>query len=159
MQPQTKKILNNILTTALVLGTLFGIYLFSLAARLGLVVAEVWPDLSNRFSLEASEIILSALLIILSLIVSVPLVHIIWKSPGKRWSVTRSAVLLLWPYLVFSFLVFYISIFIVTELNWLAVMDPNKQPHLLISGLVVSIGLAGSYYWYVKRIKKTLLLK
>lgn len=159
MQSQTKKILNNVLTTILVLGTLFGIYLFSLAARLGLVVTEVWPDLSSRLSLETAEANLSVLLIILCLIITIPLALIIWKSPGKRWSVTRSAALLLWPYLVFSFLLFYISIFVVTGFNWLAVMGPNKQPHLLISGLVVSIGLAGTYYWYVKRIKKTLLLK
>ena len=158
MKPKAKKILNNVLTTVLGLGTLFGVYLFSLTARLGLFVT-VFPDFTNTLGLNALDIISAALLIVLSVIVALPLVLTIYQLPGKRWSMTRSVALLLWPYLVFSFLVFYASILIVTQFNWLAVVGPNKQPHLLISGLAVSIMLSGSYYWYAKRIKKTLLLK
>lgn len=158
MKPKAKKILNNVLTTVLGLGTLFGTYLFSAAATIGLIFV-VFPDSIGRLTYKASAIITFVLLIAISLIILIPLIRVIWQSPGKRWPTTRSASLLLWPYLVFSYLVFYFSILLTTQFNWFAVMGPMQQPHLLISGLVVSIGLAAAYYWYVKRIKKTLLLK
>lgn len=158
MRPEAKKILNNLLTAMLALGTLFGTYLFSVAATVGLILT-VFPDSIGTLNFKTSAIVTLTFLISISLIVLIPLARIIWQSPGKRWATTRSVSLLLWPYLVFSLLVFYFSILITTGLNWFAVVGPNLQPHLLLSGITVSAGLAGSYYWYVKRIKKTLLLK
>lgn len=156
MQNRAKKIISNTLTVLLALITAWGIYLFSMAAYLGLVSA-IFPNAFNRVNL-VSEFLSKSILITISAIVVIPLVLIIVKSKNKRWETTRSISLLLWPYLVFSFITFYLSLFLVTQLNWFAVVGPNKEPHLFISGLFVLIVLASAYCWYVKKIK-TLLLK
>lgn len=156
MQPKVRKILNNSLTAVLVLGTLFGTYLFSVAATFGLYLA-VFPGIGS-LSYLASTIITFGFLVTISLIILIPLARFVWLSPGKRWATTRSVALLLWPYLVFSLLFFCLAAIITARLNWLPILGPTNVP-LQLSGAIFSIGLAKSYHWYIKRIKKTLLLK
>lgn len=158
MQNKIKKIFNNSLTVFLVLGTLFGLYLLSVFAIFGIMLTLMPEPFSSRQILPTASPISKVIMISIVTIILLPLLRIIRQSAGKRWEITKSVTLLFWPYLVFSFILYYLSVFLVTQWSWFAVVGPNKEPHLFISGLFVSIVLASTYFWYVKKIN-TLLLK
>lgn len=148
---------NNLLTVLLVLVTGVGVYLFSAVAFVGLVMT-VLPDQINRFGSVVSTFTTFAILVSILLIILIPLIQIIRNSNGKRWKIARSALLLLWPYFITSYILIRFANYIVTKFGWVSDVGSNNPPQLFFSGITVSVILIVIYFWYIKKIK-TLLLK
>lgn len=155
MSLQATDILKRILIILLVTFTLYVVYVLGTIGALA--VSTALQPVGFGQSLPASLVVLVAI----ALIIIIPLVAIVVRSSGKKWNTTLNVSLALWPYLVVSFLVLYISILIASKLQWLdfsAIPLPTeKQPQLGIYSGVMTALLAAAYYSYVKKIKKLLL--
>ena len=155
MSLQTTDILKRILTTLMVIFTLYVVYVLSAVGSLA-ISATLQPA-----GFEQSWAALLMILVAIALIIIIPLVKIVVKSSSKKWDKTLHTCLALWPYLIISFLVLYVSILISSKLQWLDLSPPllptEKQPQFGIYSGSMTLLLATAYYFYVKKIKKLLL--
>lgn len=147
MKTSLKSIFTKVATIILALITLGGIFIFSMFG-----ISGVLFSLGSFDNPQLDETSFYIILSIIAVIILGPIALLIAKARGRRWSVTLSAFLLLWPYLVSGLILIYLSITLAEYTGWFDQGSEFSSKKLAYFCRAVSLFLASAYYLYFTKM-------